>query len=105
MRRSTEGHGSDFLVVFLTNDEQREHYRARFDAEGTRYVDCSGSFLGNMVVAGEGHPDQRAHARWAACLEQGLRALPAISDAIKVTPEAAGLASESGETQGVPAER
>jgi hypothetical protein len=76
MRRLTEEHGAEFLILQLT----------RGSADAERYLRDSGVALADCAafdpnldlsspasrVGGVGHPNGIVHASWAACLDDWL---------------------------------
>jgi hypothetical protein len=70
MNRLAQRHGVRFAVVLLhASPPAAKHYREFLKAHDIDVVDCTFPIRSDMQVAGEGHPNGIANARWAHCME------------------------------------
>ena len=75
-------HGVRLFVAMLDFEvELKRHYMAFLQRHGVHVIDCVFPLTNNMRVAGEGHPNGRMHARWAACIADSITAAPGHTDA------------------------
>ena len=64
-----------FAVVFLSGFRPRvkEHYMEFLREQEIQYLDCDFPLTPEFRVPVEGHPNARAHARWAECVGEAIR--------------------------------
>lgn len=75
MDRVVATRGGRFLVALLAGPlELATHYADYTRSAGLAFVDCRlhGGAYGEFIVAGEGHPNGRAHTLWSECLGRAL---------------------------------
>jgi hypothetical protein len=73
MNELAEGHGADFAVVFLHGEDSSVHRLTRFlDHHAIPSLDCTFPLTASLKVDGKGHPNEKAHGRWATCIRHGL---------------------------------
>lgn len=69
MRGLTRKYGAEFVLVFLTvNEETKEHYQSFLANNRIPALDCSHQLSADTTVQGEGHPNEKMNSIWAACI-------------------------------------
>ena len=70
MHERVAEYGGRLVVVLLEmDDDSRERYVSLFEKHGVESIDCSISLGPDTRVENEGHPNGKAHVRWADCIE------------------------------------
>jgi hypothetical protein len=76
LNRLSEASGTRLAVALLTYEPGTAwRYGFFLRKRKIRFVDCEFIATPDLTVAGEGHPNGKAHAAWAACIAAGLRDL------------------------------
>jgi len=70
-----ERNSSSFYVAILGEPQQYEPF---FEQSGIRTIDCRLVLDENFSVAGEGHPNERAHSEWADRITEFFQTLPVL---------------------------
>lgn len=74
MHALCQRHGTRLLVALLYASDARRLRTAQWlAAHGIELVDCSHPLTAGFYVPGDGHPNDRLHSVWAACIARGLR--------------------------------
>jgi hypothetical protein len=73
MNRVSEKHGATFFAVLLqTDDRSKRHYIKFFNENNIKFIDCSRHLTDDMIIPGEGHPNEKLNAWWARCIQSTL---------------------------------
>lgn len=77
MRKLCRDNGIEFAMVLLQAQAVwKDHYARLLGSRDIRLIDCSVEPTADMVVPEDGHPNARAHAFYADCIEKALTAPP-----------------------------
>jgi len=77
MKNLAEKNGSAFFVILLADPKKYETF---FKTSGVATIDCRLDLDANYTVAGEGHPNAKAHAAWAERIAASLEAQPVFRE-------------------------
>lgn len=75
MRDLCRAHGIEFAMVLLQAQPMwKDHYARLLGSRDIRLIDCDIQPTPDLLVPEDGHPNGRAHSRYAECIERALTA-------------------------------
>lgn len=77
MAQLCRANGIDFAVVLLEAQPlSKDHYARLLGSHNIRLIDCALPRTLDLTIPHDGHPNARAHAMYADCIDRGLNTSP-----------------------------
>jgi hypothetical protein len=95
MQKLSNRYNADFLVVLLSaNKKAAPTYIKAFSKNGIRALNCSFPLTRDMIVIGDGHPNDRMHTKWAHCIGNYLETHPDLFTGLRVDTDTPALSDQ-----------
>jgi len=73
MNKFCRSYGAELVFVILSaNNETRTHYKEYLENKNIRVIDAHVEFTDELIVKGDGHPNEKVHSQWANIILRDL---------------------------------